>query len=1053
MSYISKCPHCRNDIVYEKVYFYEKHLHLCSGKNKKSFNDVVVSTNNNQDPTISYEDNNSIMSEETTTSSGIVRKEDYEYDNKASIDFINDESLRSDSEVVDNHDNVFELFYEFHNTSLVHNNTNDSHDFLMHTSSSSGHNNYKSSSSYSSDTNSFDNDENHPIHPFEALSLKFFRDNDIPITLFAEYIKLFQFGLKTNYLPNNIPSYKYLLRKLKQSNRFYRHQYKTETIERYEGISLNVRVFPFIENIKWLLKEKDLMEDSIWNYNSSTTNYAEMNTGYWWKNAEERMRLKTVNAHHDLEHVLIPVIPFIDKTHCSNKGTLNAEPVLISIGNIPLKNRKKHKSWFNLGFIPTKLISGPEKQELKKGTGTRSTITKLYHDALNELFRELLDIQWNDEINHQGIKLYVHGKGFVYAHFELAMIIGDSVGHDQLCCHYQAYSSELQRPMRMCFCSYDDLDNPLIVCKPVIAENIDKIISSCIESIHTNYKKSEARQLAKSLSQELHVSTMSKFNFGGDKEGVFGSTPVESLHALLFGPIKYSLLSLYEYKVEHEMISNIDGRKQIYLKNAFRTAEFERRVRILSKLSKRQSYRHIPRSTYSNGVCSLSGLSAQELIGLSILTIVALPGCIDIESTEKRLSIERGFSELLWLGVSLYESFNCVSIDKHIEMNVLETKVRYYIHNFCEVCGEQRNFISEVGTKLTKLHSLVHLVLSIRKYGVPNNYFGGYLESMMKTFVKYPSQRTRKMSGDPFLEDMSNRWAEFSIIDEYYSTTVLPYIENNKLSKSNQKIESDLEPYECEWGMEHFRFVMNGTKWYTTYKDNNGNNCSCNGIVHPFYELPEKVLHALQTWVENEVPMFFVEDSEPYISCHYNVKFVSEEDEFQSEEAQIFRAHPSYRKEEWFDWLNIEYEDEKNPDNKYDIPTKTFLWMKVCYENDDILDPEFVLGWALKTMPLQNYPYLHGLGYDKLWMNASVYPKNLVRGTAFVLPCVNIDDIEGSHGLTNYAETYLRVDEIHNTSYISIPARSLWCNIGWNTSNFKMFQKKWIRVVSNLTKK
>ena len=157
----------------------------------------------------------------------------------------------------------------------------------------------------------------------------------------------------------------------------------------------------------------------------------------------------------------------------------------------------------------------------------------------------------------------------------------------------------------------------------------------------------------------------------------------------------------------------------------------------------------MPRSTFSSGVSTLSGINGQEYIGLSVLSIIALPECINIKDTETRLHVEQQFSELLWLGVFFDETFLADSILKK-DINVIDTKVRYYIHLFCAVCGDQRRLQSEVGTKLTKLHALIHIVLAIQKYGGPNNFFGGYLESMLKVFVKHPSERTRKMTGDLF---------------------------------------------------------------------------------------------------------------------------------------------------------------------------------------------------------------------------------------------------------------------------------------------------------------
>ena len=768
-----------------------------------------------------------------------------------------------------------------------------------------------------------------------------------------------------------------------------------------------------------------------------------MNTGLWWKNAEKNMLHRTRNSVDDFPHILIPIIAFIDKTHCTKKGTINAEPVLISIGNISINKRKNPNAWFNLGYIPSKILTKPERDILKKGPGTRSKITEIYHLTLKVLFDELLEIERKDYINNQGTKLYIHDKGWVYAHFELSMIIGDSLGHDQLCCHYQGYSSQLQRPMGMCCCTYNDLDNSLVVCKPVIADNINKIVTACIEAIHENRNKNEARSIAKSISQELHVSSLSMFKCGGDKEGIYGITPVECLHALLLGIISYVLECLFEYKILSE--KEVNGKHQEYHRKVFYTSEFERRIRILSKLSKRLSYQHMPRSTYSSGVCSLSSLSGQELVGLSILTIIALPGCIGIDPPKVRVLIEKEFSELLWMGVSLYESFQSYSISKDEGLNELETKVRYYIERFCGVCGEQRNIQSKVGTKLTKLHSLIHLVKAIRKYGTPLNYFGGYMEKNLKTFVKYPSKRTRLISGDPFLLDLSNRWSERSIIDDYYSTSSLNL--DFLYNRINQEPIRD-DNLICStmiWGKEKFRFQQMNGEWNTLYKDLSGSIVYDSGTFHPYYKLPNIVQSGLNQWINNVVPDFVesVGCHPSFISCHYNVKDKSNNS---GEYNQIYRSSPSYRGEEWFDWVNIEYEDDE--DRKYNIPTKTFLWMVVHFNDINIDSNEFVLGRPLKSFNLIEYPLFCGLKYDKFYHTPDVYcVSTSLQGVAYVLPAVDVDCESGSHLNEDNRKGYL--NDYNDSFYISIPPRKKWTSIGWEGDNFENFKDEWQEVLDN----
>ena len=79
----------------------------------------------------------------------------------------------------------------------------------------------------------------------------------------------------------------------------------------------------------------------------------------------------------------------------------------------------------------------------------------------------------------------------------------------------------------------------------------------------------------------------------------------------------------------------------------FKIEEFERRLRNLSEASKRQSDRSRPHAVFNTKVTTLSGIQGQEYIGLSILSICAIPGILNDSRVAKR------FIKLLWLGVSL----------------------------------------------------------------------------------------------------------------------------------------------------------------------------------------------------------------------------------------------------------------------------------------------------------------------------------------------------------------------------------------------------------------
>lgn len=223
--------------------------------------------------------------------------------------------------------------------------------------------------------------------------------------------------------------------------------------------------------------------------------------------------------------------------------------------------------------------------------------------------------------------------------------------------------------------------------------------------------------------------------------------------------MKYTLLSLCNY----QSLPSCDNPNPSVI---FKKIEFEKRIRILSQASKRQSERISLRTAFNAGVTSrLKGFSGQEYIGLSLLSIVALPGMIDNSFMEKI------FAKLLWRGISIYECLTRDSVPKdEIRTLSLENKICKYLEMFVNVCGPQRNLVSPtVGCKFQKNHGMTHFPSQIQKYGSAENFNGAYLESHLKIFVKRPSKRTRHTHAD-FSHDLTIRWAEYASIEQYISS-------------------------------------------------------------------------------------------------------------------------------------------------------------------------------------------------------------------------------------------------------------------------------------------
>ena len=1040
------CSKCFSTRYYSRKYEFERHLRNCQGPCPPCGQEEYISNaghtleqsnDTNLQPT--SDDYDSLSS--NSFSEGTSYNSDSSISNLSSS-YVNVQNSRDDlslqdlyisePENDDDSDNSMENYNFMSNkssTSKFYNYDEKSTSELMHASSQGIMSSNKSSKE--------DNSNRMTVSQLEAMSMEFFTTNSISIKLFNKFRNLIKLAQASTLSEDDecVLSYTNIIARLKSMECMSRHQYEKKFFT-VNGHHFCIRVFPFLKNIVWLLSNPSLMKDAYFSYDETSTAYSEFNTGTWWRDAEEKMLVRVNLSGCSKVHVLIPIILFIDKTHCSVNGNLSAEPMLASIGNISMKNRKSNaNAWFNLGFVPQRNLSQSEIDNLKKGKGCRSTHIATYHSALSAVLSEFLYYHNKDYTDDEGIEVYIHGMGNVQAHFELAMVIGDSLGNDQLCCHYQSYSMRVSRPMRMCFCSYDDLDNPDVLCSDVDAKKLDRIIETCIEHVNRDEGRvTEARNLAKRFSHDLHVPVFSLVKFGGNPNGIYGSTPVELLHALLLGIMKYALKCLFDYSIysdTQQPFGKNDSKRIRNVRNVFLSAEFERRVRILSTKMRKQSVRDLPHSSFSHGVCKMSKLSGQEFVGLSVLTIAALPGCIKIDDTKDRLKVEKDYSEVLWLGVSLYECFNRVSIPKN-DLVLLDKKVRHYIRRFVDVCGEQRNIQSSVGTKLQKLHSLIHVTFDVQKYGSAGNFFGGHLESMLKTFVKKPSKRTRGISGDMFLNDICNRWSEFQMVKDYNNMIgEINDIHTNDSTSDSAPTQKSTHKFQPGTKKVRFQFVFLNGKWNTRY--------SCDSsfyvedkIFHPFFDLKKQDLDCITKWltqsVEKENGVY------PRVDCYYEM--IAKEDSFNDERnLSKYRCSPSFISGEWFDWLLVEFENTNDDNHTGDVPSQLYLCMMLRYEgHDSTSDDLYLLVRSLSEINTPTYPLLSCFGYDFAFNQRSyvIHCETSYRGPILVLPAVELDMENGKHHISSR-----RVNHLSNLSrnqfFIAIPPRKHWHSIGWES--------------------
>ena len=865
-----------------------------------------------------------------------------------------------------------------------------------------------------------------PIDIVEARLLELMMQYSVPLGSYKSFLSWGKLCGNTNYdFESSKKSFGTNMKKLMKHDSQARNQVSVTTLP---GLGVlpdsSVYNFPFLDNAKHMYAQANLMENSIWRYDASSNVYGESNTGRWWQMAEENMqnRLDEFDVPNKHLHFIAPVTMFIDNTHCDRNGRLQAEPCLVSFGNICLEQRKKASAYFLLGLLPSKLLSSAEREKLKNGKGCRSDYLEMYHDSLRIIMKELHDLQIKDRADGCGTPVFVHGKGNVFLHFEINLIIGDTSGHDILTGHNQAYSKRTPRPIRSCTIGWDDLDNHHSQCEFINTKETYDLVEKCMDKILRRRKVGKYRDIAKGISHQLVIPALHELGFGGVPRGLFCATPFEVLHTLMLGTMKYTLLSLFNFKIvtvsTHTNSSTGVITSTTKVSKPLMVDEIERRIRVLSMHSKRQSDRDMPRAVFNKGVTTLGGIQGQEYVGLSMLTIAALPGMLH------NITVEKQFMKLLWKGISICSVLCRDEVPKcDIDSDLLMNKIRNYNELFVEVCGEQRYHESPtVACKIPKLHGLLHFPSQIKDHGSAENFNGSYLESMLKDFIKRPGKRTRRTHTD-FAMDLMNRWSEFSSITDYMSTVDKSDLDDALFDSSYYNLhiphvttapDANLLEPEKNYKMirKAFSYQKIGNSWHTVC-----GNTEVMDIVHPHYDLlPSQVL-ALKSFLSTEMNQLNVE----HVDCFYEMRLKNEDS------TQIFRCNPCYRNQPWFDFLYVDYMNASNVVSS--CASLLLLWLTFT-------DPQsnekcvYALTHSLANQNTPKWTMLDSWKGDRLYYGAKVVNyENSISGAAYVLPgidpfLVNVNDRSKKGKL-------ILKNVIDNKYFVVIPQRHDWVNIGW----------------------
>lgn len=222
----------------------------------------------------------------------------------------------------------------------------------------------------------------------------------------------------------------------------------------------------------------------------------------------------------ELHEILVPICLFIDGTVLSLSGSLSLEPVMMSLMIHNRDTRKNPNAWVPLGYIhdPTSLPGKKFGKAEEKYNDYHSMLSIVLSDLMELVSDTNTGLIWHFN-NVPGIKGRVTKKLI----FRLAFIIGDTKGHDILCCRMGSHNLT-PGLCRDCDMLTEFADNPTTPC------NFLKQVDLATKSIE---------ELKAMSFYRIPYFTFDRLSFGASPYGINSATAIDIIHGLLIGMMDY----------------------------------------------------------------------------------------------------------------------------------------------------------------------------------------------------------------------------------------------------------------------------------------------------------------------------------------------------------------------------------------------------------------------------------------------------------------------------------------------------------------------------------
>jgi hypothetical protein len=507
--------------------------------------------------------------------------------------------------------------------------------------------------------------------------------------------------------------------------------YYEEDVHRdFHRVPIDIVTFSVREGLKNLLCERpEVMkpENLVVNeepakrfleYEPSHEYLAEINTGEWYKTAYKKL------IRDPTTEFLCPLIIFIDHTAIDFIGRWGLTPVVATCSIFKEKWRRDPNCWIILGFVPDVKHGKSIKQQDRERSKMKNITCINLHTCYEVIFKDLITIQ-----NDGGLWLPLSLDGGKTREWRLvkvpiALVMGDIQGNNQLCGRYVYFGLNQERMCRACDVPPDQCSDHKYQCTFVTAKEVQKA------------NKDGSSEALKKYSLHRVKNVFLKLSLGGCKYGIHGQTPVDVMHTLLEGIIKYILKGFFATFTPLAI------------------TEFDIMAVKLNQQSRCYARGQYARVHCGRGVSNVSQVTAKELAGIMLLVALTLmtPGgqqavsqsykkkCLDQEEVETKIRDWIYVFEML----ACFERWCCKAAywDRQDETGYKRamTAIRSLMRNIFRLAPRETG----QGWDIEKFHDLLHIPLCILLFGSLRGYDTGSAEKNHKCFAKKPAKLTQK---------------------------------------------------------------------------------------------------------------------------------------------------------------------------------------------------------------------------------------------------------------------------------------------------------------------